>query len=343
VESDQPVPAVSRNALLTVENLHVRFPSSHGVVHAVRGVSFSMATREVLGLVGESGSGKSVTSLSIMRLLPHSANVTGRIEIDGLELLSLTERDMRAVRGRRVGMIFQDPFTSLNPVRTIGSQLAEAVKLHEHISRSAAMARAVELMDLVGIPDAARRVNGYPHEFSGGMRQRVMIAMAISAHPALLIADEPTTALDVTVQAQIVELLSKLRDELGMAVLLITHNLGLVAAMADRVMITYAGQIAEGGSVDAILSRARHPYTHGLLLAVPRLDQDRPTRLQAIPGSPPDPTVTSRGCPFRPRCSWAIPICARVDPPLAPVDDDEGHLARCHVLPTFDERLDSRE
>lgn len=318
------------DALLELRDLRTYFDTDSGVVKAVDGVSFHIARGETLAVVGESGSGKSVTSLSIMRLLPQppARFAGGEILFEGRDLLRATAAEMRHVRGNEIGMVFQEPMTSLNPVRTAGDQIAEAVVLHQGKSRAAAMRAAVEMLDLVGIPEPARRAQSYPHEMSGGMRQRVMIAMALSCTPKLLIADEPTTALDVTIQAQILDLLRKLKRELGMAILFITHDLGVVAEMADRVVVMYAGRAVEEGDVRDIFARPRMPYTTGLLASIPRVDRvGRKGRLQAIPGTVPNPASLPPGCAFGPRCGFAEPACAASQPGLE--DTGGGHMARC--------------
>ena len=315
-------------ALVEVSGLDVRFPTEDGVVEAVRNVSFSVDHGQVLGIVGESGSGKSVTMMAVMGLLPRSARITGSVMYDGQDLLKLHPKARGQYRGSRIGMIFQDPMTSLNPVYTIGWQLSEAVRLHNDISRRAAKQRAVELLALVGIPQPSARVDNFPHEFSGGMRQRVMIAMAMANDPELLIADEPTTALDVKVQAQILETLVRIKDERGIAIVLITHDLGVVAGMADRMLVMYAGSVVEDGSVDEIFYTPRMPYTAGLLGAIPHAESAG-KRLNQIKGSTPSPINMKPGCPFSPRCPLVIDVCRHVTPALAPTDEP-SHLAACH-------------
>ncbi|HEX7120221.1 MAG TPA: ABC transporter ATP-binding protein [Longimicrobiales bacterium] len=316
-------------ALLEVENLRTYFDTEGGVARAVDGVSFEVEKGEVLGIVGESGSGKSVTSLSLMRLVPQPP---GRIQpgssirFRGAELLELPEEEMRRIRGNDIAMIFQEPMTSLNPVYPVGDQIAEALRHHRGMGARDARARAVELLRLVGIADPERRADAYPHQLSGGMRQRVMIAMAISCEPELLIADEPTTALDVTIQAQILELLAELRERLGMAMILITHDLGVVAEVCDRVIVMYAGQVMERADVDALFRDPRHPYTEGLLKAIPRLG--RPVdRLAVIPGSVPNPTAWPVSCRFHPRCPYGWDLCVESAPDLFGADGD--HASRC--------------
>ncbi|HUX87418.1 MAG TPA: ABC transporter ATP-binding protein [Chloroflexota bacterium] len=315
-------------ALLEVENLQVRFRSRHGLVKAVDGVSFSLEAGEVVGLVGESGSGKSVTALSLLRLLPEAARITGgSIRFDGRDLLRLSERELRRVRGNQIGMIFQDPMTALNPTISVGKQIGEAYSLHNSGGQRAARDRAAELLDAVGVPDAGARLKDFPHQFSGGMRQRVMIAMALSCHPKLLIADEPTTALDVTIQAQIIELVRRLQREFGMAMIWISHDLGVVAGLADRVVVMYAGRVVEEAIVDDVFDDPRHPYTLGLLGSVPRLDEARRESLQPIQGVPPDLSRLPAGCPFEPRCRYAIERCSQEDPPLVPAGSTSHHSA----------------
>ena len=314
-------------ALLEVNDLCVSFPTEDGVVEAVRHVSFQVDHGQVLGIVGESGSGKSVTVMAVMGLLPRSARITGTAKYDGVDLLSLPAKERIAYRGGKMGMIFQDPMTSLNPVYTIGWQLAEAVRAHKDVSKKAANSRAVDLLTLVGIPQAAKRVDSYPHEFSGGMRQRVMIAMAMANDPEVLIADEPTTALDVTVQAQILETLEEIQDRTGIAILLITHDLGVVAGMSDRMMVMYAGTVAEEGSVDEIFYKPRMPYTSGLLGAIPR-EGGSGQRLNQIQGSTPSLINLKPGCAFSSRCPMVQPQCVAATPPLVSTDD-ATHLSAC--------------
>jgi oligopeptide/dipeptide ABC transporter ATP-binding protein len=300
--------------LLQARDLAVTFPGPGGLrLHAVRGVDLDVNDGEVLGVVGESGSGKSVTMLGILGLLPKSAVVTGSARLRGEELLGMAPKALQAIRGARIGMIFQDPLTALNPVLPVGEQIVEAIRIHRDISRKAAMARAVDLLDLVSIPQPRERVRQYPHEFSGGMRQRVMIAIAVANEPELLIADEPTTALDVTIQAQILELLEGLRAKLRIGLILITHNLGVVAGMADAVAVMYAGRIVERGDVNAVFDEPRHPYTRGLLAALPKLDAGG-APLVGIEGRPPSLRDRPPGCAFQPRCALAEARC-RVEPP----------------------------
>jgi oligopeptide transport system ATP-binding protein len=316
--------------LLVVKNLETQFKTQDGVVKAVNNVSFHVDRGETLGIVGESGSGKSVTSLSIMRLIPNPPGkiVGGQIIFDGENLLDYTDEEMRHIRGNRIAMIFQDPMTSLNPVLTIGRQITESLELHMKLTPREAHNRAIELLQMVGIPGAARRLDDYPHQFSGGMRQRVMIAMALSCNPELLIADEPTTALDVTIQAQILELIQRLQHELGTAVIIITHDLGVVAGMADRVIVMYAGRIVEEGPTEEIFARPRMPYTIGLLRSIPRLDEEEGRKLTPIRGLPPDLINLPQICPFSPRCDYFIPgKCDQQVPPLREVVP--GHKAAC--------------
>ncbi len=315
--------------LLEVKDLRTWFRTDAGVARAVDGVSFHVEKGEMLGIVGESGSGKSVTSLSIMRLVPRPPGEIlegSSIRLKGVELLALPERRMREVRGDDIAMIFQEPMTSLNPVFAVGDQIAEALRLHRKLGRAEARARAVELLGLVGIPDPGQRVDSYPHELSGGQRQRVMIAMALACDPELLIADEPTTALDVTIQAQILELLAELRARLGMAVVLITHDLGVVAEVCDRVVVMYGGQVVEEGPVEAIFREPRHPYTEGLLASIPRLGH-RAERLAVIPGTVPNPTRLPPGCRFHTRCPFGWDRCVREEPALFEVA--AGRRSRC--------------
>ncbi len=312
--------------LLEVTNLRTHFQTRAGLVRAVDGVSFHLDKGELLGLVGESGCGKSITALSVMRLIsPPGKIVGGEITFDEKNLLKLSEAEMRAIRGDDIAMIFQDPMTSLNPVFTVGEQIAEALRLHRRLSRRAAREAAIEAMREVSIPDPARRVDDYPHQLSGGMRQRVMIAMALACDPKLLIADEPTTALDVTIQAQILELLDGLRRNRELAVLLITHDLGVVAEVADRVAVMYTGRIVEESPVEELFARPKHPYTEGLLRSVPKLtvaDVARPTRLETIEGVVPSPTDLPPGCHFAPRCPHRMPRCTEEDIPLYQLEGD---------------------
>ncbi len=315
--------------LLEIENLRTQFFTSDGTVRAVDGISYNVEEGETVGIVGESGCGKSVSALSILRLIPNPPGriVGGSIRFMGTDLLQLSDAEIRGVRGRQIAMVFQEPMTSLNPVLTIGLQLTETLTHHLGMEDGEARARALELLGLVGISDTERRLKQYPHHFSGGMRQRVMIAMALCCEPKLIIADEPTTALDVTIQAQILELMKGLTKRLGVALIIITHNLGVVARYADRVNVMYAGKIIEQGDARQIYHSPSHPYTLGLLHSVPRLDQPRKAKLDPIEGQPPDLTRLDDGCAFRPRCRYAVERCAAEIPPLEPVDD--GHFSAC--------------
>ncbi len=317
--------------LLEVKNLQTHFPTRAGLVRAVNGVSFYIDTGELLGIVGESGCGKSITALSIMRLIaPPGRIIGGEITFDGKNLLKLSDAEMRQIRGDDIAMIFQDPMTSLNPVFTVGEQIAEALRLHRRLSRKAARAAAIEAMREVSIPDPARRVDDYPHQLSGGMRQRVMIAMALACDPKLLIADEPTTALDVTIQAQILELLDGLRKSRKLAVLLITHDLGVVAEVADRVAVMYTGRIVEESPVEKLFARPKHPYTEGLLRSVPKLTSAsvaKKERLETIEGTVPSPTELPPGCHFAPRCPYRMPRCTQED--ILLYDLEGGVKVRC--------------
>ncbi|MEM7778473.1 MAG: ABC transporter ATP-binding protein [Pseudomonadota bacterium] len=315
--------------LLSIQNLQTHFFTSSGVVKAVDGISYDVRPGETVAVVGESGSGKSVSAMSILRLIPNPPGkvVGGAILFEGQDLLQLSEDDIRDIRGRDIGMIFQEPMTSLNPVLSIGRQLTET--LHEHLAmpKRAAMDRARELLGLVGISEPDRRLKQYPHHLSGGMRQRVMIAMALACNPKLIIADEPTTALDVTIQAQILELMKNLTRELGVAMIIITHNLGVVARYADRVNVMYAGQIVESGTAEEIYTHPRHPYTLALLRSIPRMDLPRGMRLEPVDGQPPDLTKLDQGCSFRPRCRFAVDGCAKARPTLEEVSS--GHISAC--------------
>jgi peptide/nickel transport system ATP-binding protein len=319
--------------LLEVRDLRVRFRTRQGVVTAVDGVSFAVEPGQVLGIVGESGSGKSVTCLAVLRLLTDpNVTISGEIAFRGRDLLSLSPNEMRAVRGREIAMVFQDPMTALTPVYTAGWHIAEAIRAHEKVSRKAARARAVDLLREVGIPNPERRVDAYPHQFSGGMRQRVVIAMALACNPALLVADEPTTALDVTIQAQILQLMEKLRREHGSSILLITHDMGVVSQVADRVLVLYGGRVAETGSRAEVFGAPQHPYTWGLLGSIPRTDRPRTRRLATIPGAPVSPRSAPSGCRFAPRCRFAHAACAE-QPPLVEHGTGEGHLDACWLDP----------
>jgi peptide/nickel transport system ATP-binding protein len=316
--------------LLRVEDLRVEFPSEDGVVHAVDGITYQVLPGRTLGIVGESGSGKTVSSLTALGLTRRQgARISGRILFEGQDLLTLSEDRMRAIRGNDIAMVFQDPLSSLHPLYRVGRQLIEAVRAHRDVSKAKARERAIELLGLVGIPDPARRVDQYPHEFSGGMRQRVMIAMALANEPKLLFADEPTTALDVTVQAQILALMERLQRELGMAIVIITHDLGVVAEMADEIAVMYAGRIVETASAANLFASPEHPYTWGLLKSIPRLDAQRDEDLVPIPGTPPSLINPPSGCHFHPRCPYAQPDHSRIDPALEPVPDDPSHHVAC--------------
>jgi oligopeptide transport system ATP-binding protein len=317
--------------LLEVKGLKTQFFTQDGVVKAVDGVSFYVDEGETLGIVGESGCGKSVSVLSVMRLIPQPPGkiVEGEVIFDGENLLTMSDNDIRKVRGNKIAMIFQDPMTSLNPVLTIGRQIGEALELHMGMNREEARKRSAELLTMVGIPEAEMRLDDYPHQFSGGMRQRAMIAMGLACNPRLLIADEPTTALDVTIQAQIVELVKRLRDDIGMAIIWITHDLGVVAGLADRMMVMYAGHAVEEAPVKEVYANPLHPYTVGLLGSLPRLDELREDRLTSIEGLPPDLIALPPGCPFEPRCVYAIDKCREERPMLEPVGP--RHRIACWV------------
>ncbi len=321
---------MTAETLLEVRDLKVSFRTEDGLIQAVDGVSLSLSEGETLGIVGESGSGKSVTMMSVMRLINDpNAHFEGEVVYKGRDLMKLTRDQMREIRGSGIAMIFQDPMTSLNPVYRIGWQIAEQIQAHEQISKRAARARAVELLTAVGIPHAAERVDNYPHQFSGGMRQRVMIAMAISCNPDLLIADEPTTALDVTIQAQILSLIRKLKNDFGTAVVLITHDMGVVADLADKIAVMYAGRIVEQGDRRDVFYDAQHPYTWGLLGSIARLDRPKPRRLSTIPGLPPSLLRLPPGCAFGDRCAHRFDRCDERPALLAKVGD--GHLDACHL------------
>jgi peptide/nickel transport system ATP-binding protein len=317
--------------LLEVEDLRVSFAVEDGLVRAVDGVSFSVAPGEVLAIVGESGSGKSVTAMTLMGLTRGpNARIEGRATFAGLELVSATDRELRQIRGGAMAMVFQDPMSSLNPVYRIGHQIVEQIRIHNRgIGKQQAMARAVEMMERVGIPRAAERLRSYPHEFSGGMRQRVMIAMALSCSPKLLIADEPTTALDVTIQAQILEELRTLREQSGAGIILVTHDLAVVADIADRVVVMYSGRVVEAGTLDELFYDPMHPYSWGLLGSITRVDRDRAQRLAAIPGLPPSLLNTPQGCHFRPRCVHAFGKCTEDPALVARIPGNSEHLDRC--------------
>ncbi|MGH3824403.1 MAG: ABC transporter ATP-binding protein [Pseudonocardiaceae bacterium] len=322
------------DAVLDVADLRVEFRTDEGRVPAARGVSYQLRRGEVLGIVGESGSGKSVSALALMGLLPGSAKVSGSVRFAGTELIGASDAELRRVRGRGIAMIFQDPMTSLNPVYTVGYQIAEAIRAHQDVPRDLARTKAVELLERVSIPNPAERVDSYPHELSGGMRQRVVIAIAMANNPEVIIADEPTTALDVTVQAQVLEALRTAKRQTGAAMVLITHDLGVIAGQADRVLVMYAGRVVEAGTVEDIFYAPRMPYTVGLLGSQPRLDARR-ARLVPISGAPPSVISMAPGCPFAPRCPLAAPVCDAEEPPLTETGTDE-HLAACH----FSDKLD---
>ncbi|MBI3287000.1 MAG: ABC transporter ATP-binding protein [Chloroflexi bacterium] len=317
--------------LLDVRDLRTEFRTEEGVVRAVNGVSFQVQEGETLGIVGESGCGKTVSMLSVMRLVPQPAGriVGGQVLFGGRDLLKISEEEMRQIRGNKIAMIFQDPMTSLNPVLTINQQVSESLMLHLGMNREQARLRTIELLKTVGIPEAENRVDDYPHQFSGGMRQRVMIAMALSCGPQVLIADEPTTALDVTIQAQIIELVKRLKEEIGMAVVWITHDLGVVAGLADRVHVMYAGYIVESAPVKDIYADPRHPYTLGLLRSIPRLDEVRKERLTPIDGLPPDLIALPIGCPFYDRCPYHFGKCLEENPTLDARVASSQHKAAC--------------
>ncbi|MCM3882972.1 ABC transporter ATP-binding protein [Frankia sp. R82] len=331
---------------LQVRDLSVRFTTDDGVVRAVDGLSFDVHRGRTLGIVGESGSGKSVTSLAIMGLHRRGRRVSidGQIRLDGEDLVTASSARVRALRGQRMAMIFQDPLSALHPQFTVGDQIVEAYRVHHRVSRAAARRRAAELLELVGIPEPSRRLDDYPHQFSGGMRQRAMIAMAVSCDPALLIADEPTTALDVTVQAQILDLMRDLQREFDTAIILITHDLGVVAELGDDVLVMYAGQVMEHGSVADVFARPEHPYTWGLLQSVTRLDEQRDDRLRTIPGAPPSLITVPPGCPFHPRCAYreqAGPATGTVRPAL--VEAAPGHRVACHLPAEVRQRIRAEE
>jgi peptide/nickel transport system ATP-binding protein len=328
--------------LLSVDDLHVSFATEEGIVQAVDGVSFDLAAGEVLAVVGESGSGKSVTAMTLMGLTRSpNARFEGEAHYKGTELIGASEDALRRVRGAEIAMIFQDPMTSLNPVVRVGDQIVEQIQEHEGVPDQQARERTVELLERVGIPRARERVDNYPFEFSGGMRQRVMIALALSCHPSILIADEPTTALDVTIQAQILQRIRELREETGAAVILVTHDLGVVADIADRIAVMYAGRIVEQGTLDQIFYDPQHPYTWGLIGSITRVDKPRPERLPAIAGLPPSLANRPEGCHFRPRCPHEFAECPKVPPLVARVDGQADHLDRCWL--SVDEKRTKRE
>lgn len=315
--------------LLEVKNLSISFQTYVGVVHAVRGISFSVEKGETIAIVGESGCGKSVMAQAVMGLIPEPPGIInhGEIYFDGEELLSKTKKEMEQIRGNKIGMIFQDPMTSLNPTMRIGRQVMEGLIKHQSLTKKEAKERAIELLKLVGISDPEKRVNQFPHEYSGGMRQRAIIAIALACNPKLLIADEPTTALDVTIQAQILELMQEIQEKMGTSIILITHDLGIVAGMCNRVIVMYAGEVMESGSVEQIYLTPKHPYTQGLLRSVPRLDMEKGKELIPIFGTPPNLLNPPKGCPFTPRCEYAMHICPREDPRLELLK--ENHYVAC--------------
>jgi peptide/nickel transport system ATP-binding protein len=316
--------------LLEVKDLRVQFPTEDGLVRAVDGISYTIDTGKTLGIVGESGSGKSVAALTMLGLTrPQGANIQGQMIFEGKDLIAMNDDALRRIRGNDIAMIFQDPLSSLHPFYKVGKQLVEAMRIHRAISKPAARTRAVELLELVGIPDPHRRVDQHPHEFSGGMRQRAMIAMALANEPKLLIADEPTTALDVTVQAQILALLEDLQRRLGMAIVIITHDLGVVAEIADEIAVMYAGRIVEHASGEQVFTAPQHPYTWGLLKSIPRLDHPRDEELVPISGRPPSLINRPSGCHFHPRCPYVLEDHKRIDPPLEPIPDEQGHEVAC--------------
>src|SRR5919197_2233830 len=323
--------------VLGVRGLKVTFPGSAGDVRAVRGVDYELRPGEVLGIVGESGSGKSASALAVTGLLPRYAQVEGSVLLDGEELVGRDDEAMAKVRGKRIAVVFQDPLSALTPVYTIGDQISEAIRIHNDVSRDAARKRTVELLKLVGIPHAADRANAFPHEFSGGMRQRVMIAMAIANDPDVIIADEPTTALDVTIQAQILEVLKTAQEATGAGIVMITHDLGMVAGFADRVMVMYAGRAVETASVDDLFYRPRMPYTLGLLGSLPRLDAAERLPLTPVEGTPPSLVDLPPGCPFAPRCPMKLGVCLELEPELDPTRHP-GHRAACHRHPEIEEQ-----
>jgi peptide/nickel transport system ATP-binding protein len=328
--------------LLEVKDLHVHFPTPDGVVKAVDGISYEVSSGHALGIVGESGSGKSVSSLTVMGLTRFASNaqISGEVLFEGRDLLKASDDELRRLRGNEIAMIFQDPLSSLHPYYKVGKQLVEAIRIHNpDVSKQAARTRAIELLDMVDIPDPKSRVNNYPHEFSGGMRQRAMIAMALANDPKLLIADEPTTALDVTVQAQILELIRRLQHELNTAVVMITHDLGVIAETVDDVAVMYAGRIVERAPTPAIFNAPEHPYTWGLLGSIPRLDVPRDTPLVPIPGRPPSLINLPSGCSFHPRCPYVLPRHREIDPKLEPVPDQPDHEVACLLASSTRKRI----
>jgi len=326
--------------LLRVEDLRVQFDTEDGVVHAVDGITYQVQAGRTLGIVGESGSGKTVSSLTTLGLTRYQgAQISGRIMFVGSDLVALPDEELRALRGNEIAMIFQDPLSSLHPLYKVGKQIIEAILTHREVSKKEARERAIELLGLVGIPDPRARVDQYPHEFSGGMRQRAMIAMALANDPKLLIADEPTTALDVTVQAQILALMERLQSELGMAIVIITHDLGVVAEMADDIAVMYAGRIVEAAPTAEIFASPEHPYTWGLLRSIPRLERDRDEPLVPIPGSPPSLIRPPSGCHFHPRCLYALPDHSRIDPQLEATPGETDHFVACLLEPEMRRRL----
>jgi peptide/nickel transport system ATP-binding protein len=336
------------DAFLSVRDLRVHFPTADGLVKSVDGLSFDVRRGEILGIVGESGSGKSVTSQAILGLHKGSrARITGEIWLDGTELVGASEEDMRSLRGDKMAMIFQDPLSSMHPFYRVGDQITEAYRVHNHVSKAAARKRAIEMLDRVGIPNPDKRFSDYPHQFSGGMRQRAMIAMALVCDPKLLIADEPTTALDVTVQAQILDLMKNLQQEFNSAIILITHDLGVVAETCDKVVVMYGGQCVETGTVDEIFYQPEMPYAWGLLGSMPRLDRQRQERLQPIAGQPPSLIRVPKGCVFNPRCRFqdrvADNLCVTQHPDLLPTGTSPSHSARCHIHPDERRRIWSEE
>jgi peptide/nickel transport system ATP-binding protein len=328
------------DALLTVEDLKVSFDTDDGVVHAVDGISYEVRAGQTLGIVGESGSGKSVSSLTTIGLTrAPNAKIEGRMMFGGRNLLEMTEEELRRIRGNDIAMIFQDPLSALHPFYRVGAQLSEAILTHRKVSKAAARARAIELLELVGVPDPKRRVDAYPHQYSGGMRQRAMIAMALANEPKVLFADEPTTALDVTVQAQILALLEDLQDRLGMAIVIITHDLGVVAEIADEIAVMYAGRIVERAPTKEIFTRPQHPYTWGLLKSIPRLDAPRGEELVPIPGRPPSLILRPSGCHFHPRCVYVQEDHKRIDPRLEAVPGAGDHRVACLLSPEVRTRI----